>query len=106
MATFSSVFPLSAEAATTASLATVTSTAEIVLGFERKFIIRATSDFNLKLGAASMAAASASDFQFSGAAAGSGAAVYTISTNRAQDRIRIFNPTGSSINYWILPLTI
>lgn len=105
MATFSAVFSFSAEAAVTAALGATTATAEIVLGNDRKFLIRATGDFNLKMGGSGMSAASASDFQFSGAAAGSGAPVYTLCTNSAQDRIRIFNPGASGINYWIQPLT-
>lgn len=105
MATFAAVFSFSAEAATTASLNATTSTSEIVLGNDRKFLIRATGDFNLKMGITGMSAASASDFQLAGAAAGSGAPVYTLCTNSAQDRIRIFNPGGGAINYWIQPLT-
>lgn len=99
MATFSAVFSFNAEAAITAALGATTSTAEIVLGNDRKFAITATGAFNVKMGISGMTAAAAGDFEFPGAA------VFTIATNNAQDRIRIFNPGGSSINYWIQPLS-
>lgn len=102
MAVLSAVFSLSAEAATTASLNTVTSTAAITIGADRKFIVRATGDFNLKMGTSSLSAATASDFQFGGAT--TGANVYTLSTGPNCTSIRIFNPGGSSITYWLQPL--
>lgn len=111
MATFTAVYPFSAEVATTATLATVTSTAEIVLGFDRMFLITVigaasgAGDFNLRMGTSGMAAASASDMHFSGTLANSGSPVYTLSTGPSQDRIRIFNPGTASFTYWIQPLT-
>ena len=98
MATLSAVFSFSAEPATTASLGATTSTSEIVLGNDRKFAITATGAFNVKMGNSGMSAAAATDFEFPASA------VFTIATNSSQDRIRIFNPGGSSINYWVQPL--
>lgn len=103
MARFAAVYSFNAEIAITATLGATTSTAEIILGNDRLFAIRATGDFNLRMGNSGMAAASAADFQFGGAT--TGANVYTIATNSANDRIRIFNPGAGGITYWIQPLT-
>lgn len=101
MAVFSAILGFSGDAGATASLNTVTSTAEIVLGPNAIFAIRATSatagsgDFNLKFGNSGMAAASATDFQFPSNQ------VFTLQTGDHTDRIRIFNPGAAAITYWV-----
>lgn len=100
MAVFSAILGFAGDAGQTAALATVTSTGEIVLGPNAIFAIRSTGtapagDFNLKFGNAGMAAASATDFQFPANQ------VFTLQTGDHTDRIRVFNPGGTSITYWI-----
>jgi hypothetical protein len=98
MAVFSAIFSFSNEAATTASLNATTSTADITIGKDRKFAIVATAAFNVKMGMAGQSAAAATDFEFPGAQ------VYTLATNSAADSIRIYNPGGTSLTYWLQPL--
>ena len=100
MAKFSAVFTFSQEAPTTATLGGTTSSGEIVLGVDRQFAITATNAFNLVMGNSGMSAASASNFEFPGSA------VFTLSTSGGNDRIRIFNPGGTSITYWVQPLAL
>lgn len=94
MSTFDSIFYPTGEI-TTATLATVTSTAEIVLGNNRVFAITSSDDIRIKFGNSGMAAAAAGDFPV-------WASSYArYDTGSHQDRIRLFNPTGATITYWI-----
>lgn len=81
-----------------ASLATVTSTAEIVLGRYQLFAINASGDINIRFGNSGMPAAAATDYRIPANT------IVTYQIPQNYDRLRIFNPTGSSINYWIQPL--
>lgn len=88
-----------ATADVTATLATVTSSAEIVLGLNTLFAINATGDVHIRFGNAGMPAASTADFRIPGGV------VATYPLNRNHDRIRIFNPSAGNTTYWIQPLT-
>jgi hypothetical protein len=52
------------------------------------------------MGGSTMSAATASAFEFPGGA------VFTVATSGATDHISIYNPTASSITYWIQPLAL
>lgn len=94
MATYESVFIPEAKDVT-ATLATVTATAEILIGINNIFAIQATDDMHIKFGTTGMAAASASNWKIP---AGS---IFKYDMGRAVDTIRLFNPTGATITYWI-----
>lgn len=103
MATFSAVFtPSGSGTGTTAdlnaSLAATTSTAAITLEHNRLFAINADGDINIRFGNSGMDAASGADYRIPAGTT----AVYDL--GNAFTRIRLYNPGGSSINYWIQPL--
>jgi hypothetical protein len=105
MAIYTSIFvPVggSTAGATTAdinaTLATVTSSAEIVLGRYQLFAINANGDINIRFGGAGMPAAAATDFRIPNGV------VATYQVPVQWDRMRIFNPTGGNVTYWIQPL--
>lgn len=102
MATFAAIFVPAGGASTstadkTGTLTTVTSSAEIVFGRYQMFAINANGDINIRFGVAGMPAASTADFRIPSGVV----ATYQFSQN---DRIRIFNPTGGNVTYWIQPL--
>jgi len=107
MSTFAAIFdPIggsTASAATadlSAALGATTSTAELLAGQKYVlFAINATGDINIRFGNAGMPAAAATDFRIPAGVT----ATYRLNQNH--DRIRIFNPGASSINYWIQPMT-
>ena len=79
-----------------ATLATVTATAELVLGGNgRVFSINATGDINIRVGNAGMGAPTAANYRIPANS------VATFDLNVGADRIRIFNPTGGTITYYI-----
>lgn len=84
----------------TAALATVTSSAEIVLGPNRIFNITATGALTIRFGVSGMPAASAADFQIPA----NTVMTFSLGPVGGNDRIRVFNTTASSITYWIQPL--
>jgi len=94
MATQTSIFYPTGEEAT-ATLATVTSTAEIVVGNNRTFVVHASDDVHIKVGTAGMAAASTSNMRLDGGS------YTTYDSGSHFDRIRLFNPTANTITYWI-----
>lgn len=81
-----------------ATLATVTSTAEIILGRYQLFAINASDDINIRFGNSGMPAAAATDFRIPGGIL----AVYQVP--QQWDRLRLFNATANTITYWIQPL--
>jgi hypothetical protein len=107
MATFASIFsPIGGSTASAATadisgaLGGTTSTAELLAGQSyQMFAINATGDINIRFGNAGMPAAAATDFRIPA----NQTATYQL--NRNHDRIRIFNPGGTSVNYFIQPMT-
>lgn len=106
MATFTSIFTPkggSTGASTTSdingTIATVTSSAEIVLNRYTIFAINATGDVNIRFGNAGMPAAAATDFRIPAGV------VATYQIPAQYDRIRLFNAGGGTITYWIQPMT-
>ena len=100
MAVYSAVFTFSEEPCITASLNASTASSAILLGTSRNFAIVASGAFCLTMGGSTMSAATASAFEFPGGA------VFTVATSGATDHISIYNPTASSITYWIQPLAL
>jgi hypothetical protein len=105
MATFSSIFiPVggsTASAATadlSAALGGTTSTAEIILGRYTIFAINANGDINIRCGNSGMPAAAATDFRIPSGV------IATYQVPEQWDRIRLYNASATSINYWIQPL--
>lgn len=82
----------------TAALAATTSTGEIVLNRYTLFAFNATTDMNIRFGNAGMPAASATDYRIPA----NTIVVYQIPAQ--YDRMRVFNPTAGSGNYFIQPL--
>jgi hypothetical protein len=104
MAVFSAVFGFSGDAAQkVTALATVTASAEVVLGSNALFAIVGRGSganvlggaFNLVFGNAGMGAPTAANFQFPGAT------VFTLQTGDHSDRIRVFNPDATAIDVYI-----
>lgn len=95
MATVNSIFVPDSTQDKTATIATVTSTAEIVFWNNAKIVLNATGDVNIRFGATGMGASSASFFRIPGGVV----AEYDLGDHN--DRIRLFNPGGSTITYWI-----
>jgi hypothetical protein len=81
-----------------ATLATVTSSAEIVLGRYQLFAINASGDLNIRFGNSGMPAAAATDYRIPA----NTVVIYQIP--QTYDRFRVFNSTGSNVTYWIQPL--
>ena len=103
MADFSGIYtPVGGSSAATAdikaTLATVTSTAEINMGKYTLFAINATGDLNIRFGQTGMPAASNNDFRIPAGTT----AVYR--TSQVNGFIRLFNAGGTTISYWIQPL--
>lgn len=84
---------------TVSALATVSSSAEIVIGNNAIFMISATGPINIRFGKSGMAAASASDFYLPMNSPA------TFDLSDIHDRIRVFNPGTGSIDVHILPLS-
>lgn len=82
-----------------ASLNTVTSTAEIVLGPNVIFEINSDQDINIAFGVSGMAAASASDWRVPANT------VKRYDTGNLRTSIRLFNPSGSTSHYWVMRVT-
>lgn len=106
MSVFSSVLsPVGASTAgattadKTGTVATVSSSAEIVLGRYQLFAINATGDINIRFGNSGMPAAAASDFRIPAGV------VATYAIPAQYDRFRLFNAGASTITYWIQPLS-
>lgn len=78
-----------------ASLAATTSTAEISLGPYAVVNISASGPINIKFGKTGMTAAAATNFQVPANT------IVTYQVSKSEPFIRIFNPGGGSINYWI-----
>ena len=100
MASQTSIFiPSTSGASTTtdlsATLATVTASAEIVMSESRLFAINATGDINIIFGNAGVKTPTASNFRVPA----NTTAVYDLGIN--SDRIRLFNAGGSTITYYI-----
>lgn len=105
MAIFSGIFiPVggatanSATADQSAAVTGTTSTAEIVLGRYQLFAINASGDINIRFGNSGMPAAAATDFRIPSGV------VATYQVPAQWDRLRIFNPSATSVTYWIQPL--
>lgn len=95
MATLDSIFVPMTPKDLQGSINAGASSAEIVIGNNQIFAINASGDVNIAFGNSGMAAASNSNFRVpSGVTA-------EYDTGSQNDRIRLFNNGGSSINYWI-----
>ena len=106
MATFTSIFvPIggSTTGSTTAdisgSVSSTTSSSEILLGRYNLFALNANGDINIRFGASGMPNAVGTDFRVPADIV----AVYRVP--QQWDRMKIYNPGGSSITYWIQPLS-
>lgn len=99
MALTDQILALSDVAPTTASLATVTSTAEISLGGGSVWAYNATQDTHIRYGVTGMGASSASYFRIPANV------MFTLIMPRNCTHIRIFNSSGSSANYYLVPAT-
>lgn len=104
MAVFTSVFGFSGDATQkTTALATVTASAEIIIGPEALFAIVGRGSganvlggaFNLVFGNSGMAAPTAANFQMPGAT------VFFLQTGDHADRIRVFNPDATAIDVYV-----
>lgn len=94
MATQSAVFIPEATDYTT-TVTTAASSAEIVIGTNRLFALTADGDFHLRIGNSGMSAASTSNYKCWANT------VYTYDFGSYNDRIRIYNPGGSTVNIFI-----
>lgn len=79
----------------TGTILTTASSAEILMGAYQYIAINANGDMNIRFGGTGLPAATASDFRIPA----NTIAVYPIS--KMNPAIRIFNPGGSTITYWI-----
>lgn len=94
MATFDAVFtPCENDA--TGTVTTAASSAEIAIAPNQIFYLIANGDANIRFGATGLAAATANNFYLP---AKTGARYDSGRTGLA---LRIFNPTGSTITWWI-----
>lgn len=98
MATTDAIFALSDIAPTTASLATVTSSAEISLGGGSLWAFVGSQDMHIRYGTAGMAASSASYFRIPANV------LFTLEMNRNVTHVRVFNSSGSTGTYHLVPL--
>jgi hypothetical protein len=98
MAIMDAVFALDAGAPTTASLAATTSTADIVLGGDSVTLLSATGDIHIRVGYAGQIGASSASYTRIPANT-----LFWVYLNRGNDRIRLYNPGASSINYCLTP---
>jgi hypothetical protein len=80
------------------TVTTASSSSEIVLNAYQLFAINANGDINIRFGNAGMPAAAATDFRIPNGV------IATYQVPKQWDRMRIFNPGGSTITYWIQPL--
>ena len=82
-----------------AALATANSSAEQLLGKNQLFAIHATGDFHIRAGVTGMGAGVATDFLLPSGQ------VHVFDTGQAFTHIRIFNDSGSNIDFYILSLS-
>lgn len=98
----SNLAPVGGGASTTAdksaTLATVTSTAEIALAAFQYFALNASGDINIRFGQPGMPAAAATDFRIPAGTT----VIYPVT--KQNPSIRLFNATGGTITYYIQPL--
>src|SRR5690348_17084315 len=100
MADFAGIFvPPAPGQAQSSTLATVTSTAELVFGNRTRLAIVVTGAAAVRFGNSGMAAASAADALIPPNT------LVVFNLGDAYDRIRIFNVGASTINYSAYPLT-
>lgn len=100
MAVLSCILVPSNEAVTKiAALATVTSSAEVVLNTNRIFVINATGDITIKFGQPGMAAAAATDYRIPANQQ------TTFDTGSAITSLRVFNLAGTATDIYIFPLS-
>jgi hypothetical protein len=96
LATFDAIFSPAPDSSATDINAT-SSSAEIVLGYNRIFAITASGDCHIAFGLESMGAADATDFPLWSNS-------YARYDTNKFDRIRVYNPGGSTITVYIQPL--
>ncbi len=82
-----------------AGLVTTASSAEQLLGKNQLFAIHATGDFHIRFGVTGMGAGVATDFLLPSAQ------VHVFDTGQAFTHVRIFNDSGSNLDFYILPLS-
>ena len=97
MAVLAATLVPAGELCVSATLGAATSSAEIVLGTNRIFVINATADVNIRFGNAGMVAAAATDYRIP-----SGQQI-TFDTGDAFGSIRIFSTPGAT--YFIQKLS-
>lgn len=81
-----------------ASVSGTTSTAEIDFSAYQYFAINANGDINIRFGPTGLPAATAADFRIPANS------TYIYPVSKQNQAIRIYNPGGTSITYWIQPL--
>lgn len=96
MATFDAIFSPAPDGQVV-SVNAGASSAEIVLGFNRIFVLTSSDDCRIKFGLSGMGAAATGDFSL-------WAKSYGRFDTAKFDRIRLFNPTAGAISIYILPL--
>lgn len=100
MAVISAILsPAATSAKKTAALATVTSSAEIVLGNNTIFAINATGDITIKFGVAGMTAAAATDFRVPANT------MQVFDTGNLYSSVRVFNLAATATDIYIQPLS-
>lgn len=82
-----------------AGLVTANSSAEQLLGKNQLFAIHGTGLFHIRFGVTGMGAGVATDFLLPSGQ------VHVFDTGQAFTHVRIFNDTGSNIDFYILPLS-
>lgn len=96
MAVLSSILvPANETAIKVAAIATVTSSAEIVIGANRIFAINATGDITIKFGNAGLTAADATNYRIPANQQ------TTFDTGQAAPSIRVFNLAGTATDVYI-----
>lgn len=98
MSILSSALTHSDAAPLTGSIAATTDSGALTLGINTVWALVATGDCHIRVGPSTVGASSTSYFYLPSKV------IYTIAMNRNNDTLRLYNPGGSSINYYIVRL--